>query len=74
MTVTIQLPADIGAELAAQAAARGSEQAPIRGNSGLSPSERAAAWLESSKDLPRTAPLSDEAIGRESIYRDRDSG
>ena len=37
---------------------------------GLSPAERAAAWRESTRDLPHTAPLSDDAISRESIYGD----
>jgi len=37
-------------------------------NSPLSSSERAEAWREAAKGLPRTRPLSDEAISRESIY------
>lgn len=32
--------------------------------------ERAEAWRKSAQGLPRTAPLSDEAISRESIYGD----
>jgi hypothetical protein len=36
-----------------------------------SPAERAAAWREAVKDLPRTKPLSDEAISREMIYSGR---
>jgi hypothetical protein len=35
---------------------------------GLSPAERAAAWLSSTEGLPLTPPLSDEAISRESMY------
>jgi hypothetical protein len=35
---------------------------------GLSPEERAAAWIETAKRLPETEPLSDEAISRESMY------
>jgi hypothetical protein len=38
---------------------------------GLSPAERAAAWLASVDDLPLTPPLSDEAISRESMYGPR---
>jgi len=82
MTVTIQLPADIEADLVAQARAQGldlpkyveqvlREQVPPRGGAALSPSERADAWRQSTRDLPHTPPLSDEAISRESIYSDR---
>lgn len=37
----------------------------------LSASERAAVWREGAKNLPRTEPLSDEAISRESLYAGR---
>jgi hypothetical protein len=37
----------------------------------LSAAERAAAWRESVKGLPRNKPLSDEAISRESIHAAR---
>jgi predicted RNA binding protein YcfA (HicA-like mRNA interferase family) len=37
----------------------------------LSTGERAAAWRQAAKGLPGTPLLSDEAIGRESIYGDR---
>jgi len=37
----------------------------------LSTAERAAAWRQAATGLPRTPPLSDEAISRESIYCDR---
>jgi len=47
------------------------ESVPQRVDSALSPAERAAAWRESSRGLPHTPPLSDEAISRESIYGDR---
>jgi hypothetical protein len=40
-------------------------------DSPASPAERAAAWRESVKELPRTKPLSDQAISRETIYSDR---
>ena len=82
MTVTIQLPSDIEADLVAQARAHGLElpqyverllrgQVPPLASSVLSPAERAAAWRESTRGLPHTPPLSDDAISRESIYGDR---
>ena len=37
----------------------------------LSPAERAKAWRESVQGLPDSAPLSDEAVSRESIYSQR---
>jgi hypothetical protein len=82
MTVTIQLPSDIEADLIAQARAQGldlpqyvehvlREQVPTRASSAMSPAERADAWRESARGLPHTPPLSDDAISRESIYGDR---
>jgi hypothetical protein len=82
MTVTIDLPADIEADLVAQARSQGlelpqylerllREQLPLRGAPPLSPAERAAAWRESTRGLPHTSPLSDDAISRENIYGDR---
>ena len=82
MTVTIQLPSDIEADLVAQARAQGldlpqyvehvlREQVPPRTSSALSPAEKADAWRQSTRDLPHTPPLSDEAISRESIYGER---
>jgi len=82
MTVTIELRPEIEANLAALAAEQGvsveqyvrrlvEEQLPGRGQTALSPAERAAAWRESVKGLPHTTPLSDEAISRESIYNAR---
>ena len=38
----------------------------------LSPEERAAAWVESAKNLPRTPVLSDWAMSRDGIYDDHD--
>ena len=81
MTVTIHLPSDIEADLVAQARDHGlelpqyvesllREQVSPRAGSALSPGERAAAWRESTRDLPHTQPLSDDAISRESIYGD----
>jgi hypothetical protein len=82
MTVTIELPPEMEASLVAQAQAQGlplpqylqhllREQIPAHAGVAGSPAERAAAWRESVKGLPHTPPLSDEAIGRESIYGDR---
>ena len=82
MTVTIQLPSDIEADLVDQARDHGLElpqyverllrgQVSRRAGSALSPAERAAAWRESTRGLPHTPPLSDDAISRESIYGDR---
>ena len=81
MTVTIHLPSDIEADLVAQARDHGlelpqyvesllHEQVSPRAGSALSPRERAAAWRESTRDLPHTQPLSNDAISRESIYAD----
>jgi hypothetical protein len=81
MTVTIELPPEIEADLAAQAEARGlplaqylqyllRERVPVLSGVALSPGERAALWRESVKGLPHTPPLSDESISRESIYGD----
>jgi hypothetical protein len=82
MTLTIDLPADLEADLVAQARTHGleppqyvehllREQVPARAGSALSPAERAAGWRESTRGLPHTQPLSDDAISRESIYGDR---
>lgn len=80
MTVTIQLPSDIEASLIAQAKAQGldlvhyvehvlrEQVSPLPG--ALSPVERAEGWRQSARGIPRTPPLSDEAISRESIYGD----
>ena len=48
-----------------------SRQLHVSASPPLTPLERAAAWRDSVKGLPRTTPLSDEAIGRESIYSER---
>jgi hypothetical protein len=72
---------DLEAGLSALAAAHGlglpqyvhrvlTEQVTMQA-AGLSPAERAAAWLASTDGLPLTPPLSDEAINREGIYGPR---
>ena len=82
MTVTIELQPEIEAGLLAQAKEQGlplpqlvqrliQDQFPAAIAAVLSQAERAAAWRESVKGLPRTPPLSDRAINRESIYGKR---
>jgi hypothetical protein len=82
MTVKIELPPEIEANLAAQAAAQGisladylrhliEEQAAARTENALSPEERANFWRDSAGGLPDTKLLSDEAISRETIYSGR---
>ncbi|HWN49928.1 MAG TPA: hypothetical protein VNO18_08890 [Xanthobacteraceae bacterium] len=82
MTITIELPPEIEAGLAALAAEQGmalpdylkhllEEQVPPRRAASLSPGERARLWRESAKGLPHTPPLSDEAASRESFYDPR---
>jgi hypothetical protein len=78
MAVTIELKPEIEASLAALAAAHGLalpqyaqrvlESQVTSGVSTLSPSERAAGWRTPTAGLPITAPLTDEAISRASIY------
>jgi hypothetical protein len=79
MTITIELPPEIEAGLAALAAAQGlalpeylqhllEEQVPARRAVSLAPAERALLWRESAKGMPYTPPLSDEAVSRESFY------
>jgi hypothetical protein len=83
MTVTIELPPEVEANLSAQAQAEGlalpqyverllrRQVVPLADRS-LSPEERAAAWVEAAKNLPRTPVLSDRAMSREGIYDDHD--
>jgi hypothetical protein len=82
MTITIELTRELEAGLAAQAAERGvslqqylldllQEQAALPLNSSLTMRQRADFWRRSTADLPRTPPLSDQAIGRETIYDSR---
>ena len=78
VTVTIELPPEIEANLVAKAQAEGVPLPQYVANllrkhsEFLSPEERAAAWVESAKDLPRTPVLSDYAMSREGIYSDHD--
>ena len=82
ISMKIDLPRETEASLAARAAAEGislpeylarrlREAVTQDTANRLSPAERAAAWREAAKGLPRTPPLSDEAISRESIYNSR---
>jgi hypothetical protein len=80
MTITIELPPEIEASLAALAAEQGmallpdylqhllEEQVPPRNAASLSATERALIWRESAKGMPHTPPLSDDAVRRESFY------
>ena len=82
MSVTIDLPPDIEARLAAQAAKLGvplaqhlrrllEEHAAPSKPARKTPAERAKHWRESVAGLPDTKPLSNEAISRETIYAER---
>jgi hypothetical protein len=80
MVLRIELPATVEMQYAAEAQAKGlplevylrdrlvaaAPSAPI-----LTPDERVAAFREWVKSHAPHAPLSDEAISRESIYRKR---
>lgn len=79
MTVTIELLPETEAGLSTLAAEQGLSlaqyarrllegQLTARGPAMLSPAERATVWLMSVQGLPRTPPLSDDAMSRESIY------
>jgi hypothetical protein len=81
MSLTIDLPPEIEANVAEQAAARGvpladhlrrllAEQAGVSNARRQTPEERVKLWRDVS-GLPDTKPLSDEAISRESIYNER---
>lgn len=82
MSVKIELPPEIEANLAARAAAQGiplpeylrrlleDKAAAGKGNP-LSPEERANFWRDTAGGLPETKLLSDEAISRETIYSGR---
>jgi hypothetical protein len=82
MSVTIDLAPELEAALSAEAVAGGmllseyigqlvrgarTTTGPLPPLSGI---EKARLWRQSAAVLPLTEPLSDEAISRESIYRD----
>jgi hypothetical protein len=80
MTVTINLKPETQAGLFALACASrlsieeyilAMMESAVRPEPPMSRQERAALWIESAKKFPHTPPLSDDAIGRESIYSDR---
>jgi hypothetical protein len=82
MTVSIEVPPEIEAGLSEQAEAQGlplsqylerllRQKIPATSGLAATPAERVAGWRESVLGLPDNPPLSDEAISRESIYRDR---
>jgi hypothetical protein len=82
MTLNIELPPEIEAELLAKAQALGlempryvervlREQIPLRVVWMLSPAQRAEAWRQSARGLPHTQALADESISRETIFSDR---
>ena len=82
MSVTIDLPPDAEARLAAQAAELGvpltqhlrrllEEHAATSKPTRKTPAERAKHWRESVAGLPETKPLSDKAMSRESMYGER---
>ena len=81
MSVTIDLPPEVEATLAAQAAERGvplpeylrrllAGQAAAPTASLKTPEERVRLWRDVS-GLPDRKPLSEKAISRESIYSER---
>lgn len=84
MPSTLELPSDVAAKIAAQAAARGvpieeylrllveEQAAKAEPHPEPSPQEKARLWREwAESHNPDTPLLSDEAISRESIYRER---
>ncbi len=86
MTITLELSPDIEARLIAQATARGISveellkstidtllAASDASSAVLSPQERAEKFVSWARSHAiKTPPLSDEAISRESTYRDRE--
>jgi hypothetical protein len=69
--VSPEIEAGLGARAAAEGISVPEYVAWLEQVSPLSTAERAAAWRQAATGLPRTPPLSDEAISRESIYCDR---
>jgi hypothetical protein len=87
MSILLELPPDVEAQLITQAAARGmpvedflkaavnalleaSDSASLTALSSQERAEKFVQWARSHSI--KTLPLSDEAISRESIYRDRE--
>ena len=81
MSIVIELPPEIEASLAEQAAAQGislpqylhrllESQVSLPAKL-ANAAERANFWRQSVQGLPRTPPLSDRAIARETIYDTR---
>jgi hypothetical protein len=82
MSVKVDLPPEVEADLAAQAAALGisldehlrhvlEERAIAPRIKPMTPEERAALWRDTAGGLRGTKLLSDDAISRESIYAER---
>jgi len=82
MSVKIDLPPEVEANLAAQAAALGipldehlrhvlEERASIPRSKPMTSEERAAFWRDTAGGHRGTKPLSDEAMSREVIYAER---
>jgi len=80
MSVTIELPPEIEANLAARAQEQGisvgeyvkhliGEPSAAKTTRPLTPAERAAAWIEGSRNLPDTPATADDS--RETIYSSR---
>jgi hypothetical protein len=78
MSVKIELPPEIEANLAAQTAAHGIPLPEYlrrlleeKAAAGRSPEERANFWQDTAGGLPELKLLPDEAISRETIYSGR---
>jgi len=82
MSVKIDLPPDVEANLSAEAAALGlsldehlrqvlEERATIPRGKPMTPEERARYWRDTAGGLRGTKPLTEEALSRESIYAER---
>jgi len=78
MTITIELPPEIEANLLQRAAAEGlslqeylrrllEQHTPSPGD-GMTSRQRADLWRQSTAGLPQAPPLSDEAVARDTIY------
>jgi hypothetical protein len=84
MTVTLKLKPEIEAGLLAQAKASGMtleeylmslvEASVFSGKQAMAPEERASSFEAWSAGHRATAPLSDDAVSREAMYKGRDAG